>query len=57
MTSRFAIDYPSYSRIFELSELSNSTLELVHCANLVLKGIYRKSFRHNKSGMIVSDFC
>lgn len=58
MTNSFSTG-PQYSnsKIIKLPVATNSTLELVHYANLALRSIYREGFRYKKSGVIVSDIC
>ncbi|MFD2245212.1 Y-family DNA polymerase [Pontibacter ruber] len=50
-------DEPQYfnSKTIALPTASNSTLELLHYANLALQALYREGYKYKKSGVIVSE--
>ncbi|WP_242928353.1 Y-family DNA polymerase [Pontibacter vulgaris] len=50
-------DEPQYfnSKTIALPTATNSTLELLHYANLALLALYREGYRYKKSGVIVSE--
>ena len=43
------------NKTIALPTATNSTLELVHYANLALQALYREGYRYKKSGVIVSE--
>ncbi|QCR21718.1 Y-family DNA polymerase [Pontibacter sp. SGAir0037] len=45
------------SKTVMLPVATNSTLELVHYANLALQPLYRQGYHYKKSGVIVSELC
>jgi len=55
-TNQFRHDLKQYacSRVINLPVATNSTIELVHYANIALKSIFKEGYLYKKAGVIVS---